>query len=222
MRFRSPFLYLALLALVLVCPLLRAQDGLRGALSDIGRTQLQQGSLAQRLAAADFDNDRHPDGAILLKAGEFDGRRRFQIRLHVTAGQDHDLIFESNETALAITTADVNRDGIPDLVVEQVFSRKRVQVWLNNGHGEFRPARVEDFPPSTQLQSGWRLPFQRGEDIGLALPARTGNDHSIRMLEVLRTASSASIWRIRTQPGHARDASLAFPSPRPPPAPFPL
>jgi hypothetical protein len=201
--------------------MMRAQDGLSGALSDAG-TQLFRGSFGQPLAAADFDNDQRPDGAILLTAGEFEGRRLFQIRLHVSAGTNHELTFESNETALAIATTDVNRDGVPDLVVEQVFSRKRIQVWLNDGHGKFRPARVEDFPTSTQVPSGWRLPFQQGTEIALALPTRTGNDHAIQILEVLRSVSSSSHWRVRTRPDHARAGSVAFPFPRPPPAPFSL
>jgi hypothetical protein len=190
-------------------------------MSEAGRAQsLTHDSMGQRIAAADFDNDQQPDGAILFKAGEFAGRRRFQIRLHVSGGPNHDLTFESNETALAISSTDVNRDGIPDLVVEQAFSRKRVQVWLNNGHGEFRPARVEDFPTSTQLPSGWKMPSRRGAEIVLALPSRTGNDHAIQILEVLRSASSSSNWRIPDQSDRTHSASVAFPSPRSPPKTF--
>lgn len=223
MRFRSPFLYLALIALVFASPQLRAQDGLGGALSDLGKAHLlQRGTLVQRLVAADFDNDARPDGAILLNAGEFEGRRLFRIRLHVTAGQDRELTFESNETALAIATTDVNRDGLPDLIVEQVFSRKPVQVWLNEGHGEFRPARVDDFPISIQVPSSWRLPFGREANMALALPSRTEADHLFLFLAVLRFSSSCANWRVRNQTSHALAGSIAFPSPRPPPAPFAL
>ena len=220
-RFRSPFLYLALIALVYVGPLSWAQDGLGGALLvSAGARVFSHGAWGERLVAADFDHDQRPDGAVLLNAGVLQGRRLFRIRLHVTAGQDRDLTFESNETAVALATADVNRDGIPDLVVEQVFTRKRLHVWLNDGHGEFRPARVEDYPPSTDAPCNWRLPLERQAGLDLALPSRAGNDHVIQILEALSTRSSSSNWRLRSRPGHVQAASSSFSFPRSPPVFF--
>lgn len=199
--------------------MLWAQDGLGGALSDAGKAQnLLHSMLGQNLVAADFDNDRCPDGAVLLSAGMIDGQRLFRIKLHFSAGQDRDLTFRSSETALAISALDVNQDGVLDLVVEQVFTHKRLQVWLNDGNGKFRPVRVEDFPPSTDAPCSWKSPHERQASFAVALPSRTGYDHANRSLEFLHNCASSSHWRVRTQMRQPRTGSLAFHSPRSPPA----
>jgi len=203
--------------------MLWAQDGLGGALSDVGKTQnLSQATLGQRLVAADFDNDERPDGAVLLNAGVIEGQQLFRIKLHFSAGQDHDLTFQSNETALAISALDVNRDGVPDLVVEQVFTHKRLRVWLNDGHGRFRPVRVQDFPPSTNAPCSWKFPFETQGCCVLALPPRIGSDRAIQIGEALRYASSSAYWRIRSAVRQQQAGSLAFHSPRSPPTFLPL
>jgi hypothetical protein len=178
--------------------------------------------MEQNLVAADFDNDQRPDGAVLLDAGELEGRQLFRIRLHFTARQDCELTFQSNETALAISARDVNQDGVPDLVVEQVFTHKRLQVWLNDGHGSFRPARAEDFPAATDAPCHLRSPIAAQGCFILALPSRTGNDHSIQILEGVRYDSSSSHWRLRSELRQSQAGSLAFHSPRSPPALLPL
>ena len=213
---RSPFLCLTLIALALAAPFVRAQDGLGRALSEIGKTHILS-SLGQKFVAADFDNDRRPDGAILLDGGQLEGHQVFHIRLFIASDPDRELTFLSNETALTISALDVNQDGTPDLVVEQVFTHKRLQVWLNDGHGRFRQARVEDFPPFSESPCRLKRPGGDPCSLVLALPSRTGNDHAALILRVLRFSSSSSNWRIRpgnqpTQPG-----SLAFHSPRSPP-----
>jgi hypothetical protein len=68
------------------------------------------------------------------------------IELHFTGRENAELVIESNEAALTISAQDVNRDGATDIVVEQPLTRKRLQVWLNDGHGGFRQVRSEDFP----------------------------------------------------------------------------
>lgn len=136
-----------LAALSLVTPSLWAQDGMGGALSRLGVTRsLLNGRFEQRLAAADFDNDQRPDGAVLVDTGQFDGQKIFRIELHLTAVNNSDLTFESNDLSPAISALDVNQDGAADIVVEESFTHKRLYVWLNDGHGAFRKARTEDFP----------------------------------------------------------------------------
>ena len=74
----------------------------------------------------------------VLSATEVD-----RIELYLSAGENRDLVFAANDPALTISAQDVNQDGIPDLIVEQAFTHKRIQVWLNDGHGKFRRVRVE-------------------------------------------------------------------------------
>jgi hypothetical protein len=153
-----PFIFrFALAALVLTTPSLWAQDGLQGALLRLGtRTDLLRDSFGQRLVAADFDQDQKPDAAILLGGDHFEGLQAFRIELYVTHGKSQKLSFTSSAAALSLSVLDVNRDGTPDLVVEQTFTRKRVKIWLNDGHGTFRLADIQDYPSGTQLPESWR------------------------------------------------------------------
>ena len=136
-----------LLSLLVLClPALRAQDGLRGALSRHAETLFGAPGSAQELAVADFDNDDKPDGAILSQFGVLNGQKLYRIELHLSAGKNLAITFSSAELCLAISALDVDRDGAPDIVVEKAFTRQRVQVYLNDGHGAFRRATSENFP----------------------------------------------------------------------------
>ncbi len=167
--------------LSLAAPPLSAQDGLGGAISrlEITKSFLHQ-PFEQKLAAADFDNDQKPDGAVIVDTGQFDGQKIFRIELHVTAGNNIDLTFESNNLAPAISALDVNQDGAPDIVVEESFTHKRLYVWLNDGHGAFRKARTEDFP-STGRDGPYQFkaPSLAQDSPALYLPSKLGSELSI-------------------------------------------
>lgn len=161
-----------------MAPCLLAQDGLEGALprahfaSPLNPTR----SFGQTLAVADFDGDKKPDGAVLVDDGWIwpqRGSRR--IELHFTGRGNTDLTFESNETALAISALDVNKDGATDIVVERPVTHKLVQVWLNDGRGDFRKVRSEDFP-SAEVGNHERhaSPSQRTDSPAVCLPPQRG------------------------------------------------
>jgi hypothetical protein len=151
--------------LVLCVPAAWAQDGLGGALSRAGSRPRALLGLGNRLAPADFDNDDRLDAAILLQQELSNGQTCFRIELHVTAGTNHAITFSSAESGLAISTIDVNRDGAPDIVIERELTHERLQVFLNDGHGNFHTVRGNDYPsPESpmrlcQKSSGQRMPF---------------------------------------------------------------
>jgi len=177
MSLRSFIFRIVLVALVLT-PSLWAQDGLRGAFSRWDEsTGLFREALAQRFVAADFDQDQKPDGAVLVGGDYGNGQRCFRIELHVTASENRKLSFTSTESSLSLAVLDVNRDGTPDLVVEQVFTHKRVQIWLNDGHGLFRLVNSQDYPSESESEANLRA-LVTSE--GLLLPFvlnRWGPDH---------------------------------------------
>ena len=219
MRLRSTILCISFIALAVVASSAKAQDGLDGALSEARDVRsLLPNSVELKLAAADFDNDQRPDGAVLQDGGPFEGRGFFHIRLHFTAGKDRDLTFQSTETSLTISALDVNQDGIPDLVVEQIYTHKRLQIWLNDGHGEFHQARVQDFQFSSEAPCKWTASILQANWPVLGLPSRSENDQAASLLQILRFNSSSSHWR--ACPDHLQDVtdSSAFYSPRAPPA----
>jgi|CZKZ01.1.fsa_nt_gi hypothetical protein len=208
MKARSLILRFVLAALALAEPSLWAQDGLGGALSHLGATRsLLHKQFEQRLAAADFDNDQKPDGAVLLDAGQFHGQKTLRIELHVTAQNDSELTFESNEPDLAISALDVNRDGAPDIVVEQMFTHKRLHVWLNDGHGSFRKVRIEDFS-SADGESPYQVkaPSLAQDYPTFYLPSKLGSELAVVKAAVPSFGSSPSGRHIRpiTSAAHAR------------------
>jgi hypothetical protein len=154
MRFYRSIFGIVLFVAALCAPALRAQDGLRGAVAHHSRASLRE--FPAQIAAADFDNDQVPDGAILLETGRLNGRRSFRIEVHLTQATNSAITFSSGESGLSISTPDVNQDGAPDIVIEKAFTHERLQVYLNDGHGAFRKARAEDYPSPDPPALNWR------------------------------------------------------------------
>jgi len=190
---RSPILRLLIVLLALAAPSLRAQDGLRGALEQReASAELLHDSREQGVAPADFDRDQKPDGALLLRADS--SRPGFRIELHVTAGVNSELAFDSNETALSISVRDVNRDGTPDIVVEQVFTHKRIAIWLNDGHGSFSTAKSEDFPSETEPPGSLKSLRLGVDSLPPYLASRWNSDNAIQDSPTARPNTCSLPW----------------------------
>ena len=145
MKLRRFILMFVAVWIAAMAPRLHAQDGLRGAWARLGAsTNLLQTLFEQRLVAADFDNDQRPDGAVLVNAGRTDGQKTFRIEFHVTARENSEFTFGSDESELTISVLDVNSDGAPDIVLRQAVTQKVLEVWMNDGRGSFRMARAEE------------------------------------------------------------------------------
>ena len=223
MRLRSPIVKSILLLVAFVSPCLWAQDGLSGAVLKSGNEAGSlHSTLGSKLAAADFDNDQKPDGALLLDAGIVGGQKMFRVQLHLSAVENSDLLFAASDPALTISAQDVNRDGTPDLVVEQALTHKRVRVWLNDGHGAFRQARVEDFPVAPDAPFDWRAPNPAQSYLIIGLPSRFDTNHAARLREILSFESSSSHWRVWREELSHNEFLSSSDSPRAPPVDLPL
>lgn len=223
MKLRLPLPTAVLLLLAFVSPSLMAQDGWQGAVARVGSaSSLLKPYLGPTLVPADFDNDRKPDGALLLDAGIIGGQKMYRVQLHLSAGEDSELLFAASDPALSISAQDVNRDGTPDLVVEQALTHKRVRVWLNDGHGTFRQARVEDFPAAPDAPLHWRAPNPAQSYLIIGLPSRFETHHAAQLLEILRFDSSSSHWRVWREEPSRNEFLSSSDSPRAPPVDLPL
>jgi hypothetical protein len=207
---------------VLCLPAAWAQDGLDGALSRSGASPRPSLGSGEQLVAADFDSDDRPDAAILLKHGLSNGKTCFYIELHVTAGTNHGITFSSTESSLTISAIDVNRDGAPDIVIEKEFTHERLQIFLNDGHGDFHKVRSEDDslpdPSAPQCRPPW--PTQR---MSLScLPPTRGRE--LREWRCVATVVSARAGLLNSRGDVSRSQLGAqFPSnPRAPPLSFVL
>ena len=149
--------FCSLLALVaLWTPILKAQDGLPGLVSRSAHVGRSIPGFGLQIAAADFDSDQKADGAVLLETGRLNGKRSFRIELHLTADQNKVITFSSAQGGLAISALDVNHDGAPDIVVESILTHQCLRVYINDGHGTFHRARVEDYPSSDPAPTSWK------------------------------------------------------------------
>jgi hypothetical protein len=178
--FRSLPKTLALVAITLSASALHAQDGLSDAMA-CAKYASNTGStfLGPSLATADFNNDHHPDGALLLR-----DRNSFRIEVHFRFHQVSEITFASSLPQLAISAVDVNRDGSPDLVVEDPFSLRRVFIWINDGHGAFHSASVDDF----QADEDESCPF-------VATPCHGPQCPAIDTPGKMRSPGTSSEWR---------------------------
>jgi len=224
MKLRSFWLRIAVAAvLTLVAgPSVCAQDGLNGALehSKFASAANLATPFDQKLAAADFDGDGKPDGAILVGGNLLQPQSRFgTIEVHFTGRPNADLTFESSEAALAISARDVNRDGATDIIVEQAFTHKRVQVWLNDGRGVFHKVRSENYPAGPEINGPERLesPGHSGDCPAMALPQH-GSDAAMLLARSLLYGAPATVALAESLAGSsALRATLSSCSPRAPP-----
>ena len=214
---KTPSSYLRLVVLVtLTVPCLQAQDGLRGVL----RRPNFPAALGGSLAVADFDGDNQSDAAILVDSGwPYAWNRLHHVELHFSNRVNSEIAFESPESALRVAAWDIDHDGDVDVVIEQPFTGQRLQVWLNDGHGHFDKARIEDFRahrtaggerlnvPSPQSYSpAICLPLQGGSEVAM-LAARllagrppSPRDFQARLPDFSRTSTAFSSTYSRAPP----------------------
>lgn len=220
---RSRFLSALLLPtlLLVIAPGVRAQDGFRGALEKINRTAPLAHPFATlsvpTLAIADLDGDDKPDGAILLESEGSHGQGYFEVELHFTGHRNANLKFQSLEPAVTVKALDINHDGDVDLIIEQSWTHRRLQVWINDGHGNFEKGRMEDFPSGLapvrdrigssdriDLQA-FSLSSQRGFETMLVASHIAGrppsdSDFAISSISLFRPDHALSLARSRAPP----------------------
>lgn len=214
----------AVLALTASC--LWAQDGLRGAVaraSALPQTILHS-PFAQTLAAADFDGDKKPDGAILLDASWPRPESSFRtIEVHFTGRGNADLTFQSAETALSISAVDVNGDGTIDIVVEHSVTHKRLHVWLNDGRGRFRKVGAEIFSSGVESNpERMESPPQRAGSPAFCLPSQRGPEVAGLTAGPRLCLSSSFTVEVRRPRPPNRAGAVALNSQRAPPFPSSL
>ena len=153
---------ISLLVLSLCAPSLCAQHWSTGASSaQADRCNFSSERFGQRYIVADFNNDQKPDSITLISLGQHGGQNLFGVRLCDSARPVRLLTFESSEPSVIVTAIDLNQDGSPDIVVEQSFTQRRIEVWLNDGRGGFQKARVADFAiPDTRAPCSAGMPLK--------------------------------------------------------------
>lgn len=205
-----------LIAVAVLClaPFLRAQDGLKGALS---QTTFGVPS-GHTLAPADLDGDNQADGAILLNSTWTGTHNNVKIQLHFTARPNTEISFESTVQALTIRAWDIDHDGDNDLVVEEALTHKPVRVWINEGNGDFHEGRIEDYPSLAQgTAEQVQLPSNDPFSLALWVPQQRGFEISILSAHLYgRPPSSNSFLSMPATPPSTLSARGVLSSRAPP------
>jgi hypothetical protein len=145
---------LSVILLLAAAGVLNAQEGLSEAFARLDTCSTPANNLfGLSVATADFNHDQHADGALLIRK-----RQRFRIEVHLRPHRVSAFSFASNLPALAMFAFDVNGDGSPDLVVQDLFSRKRLFVWINDGQGGFHSVSADDYACSSSGGSSAFVP----------------------------------------------------------------
>jgi hypothetical protein len=103
-------------------------------------------SVGTPFAIADLDGDQEPDMAVVELQRGLATRARYSIRLQLTAKPESSISVDGPLGGLDITARDVNGDDIADLVVTTELDARLVAVLVNDGHGNFSVAPLEDYP----------------------------------------------------------------------------
>ena len=175
-----------LLALSLSAASLIAQSARAGVWSaDGGGCDFSGERFGQRFIVADFNNDQKPDSITLRSFGQTAGQNQFGLRVCASGGTASLLTIKSSESSIVVTVIDVNQDGSPDIVVEQRYTQRRIQVWLNDGRGEFHKAEAGDFEAEdTQAPCKVSAPSDGRHNSPRRAHLRRGNKLSIQKADL--------------------------------------
>lgn len=110
-------------------------------------------------AIADFDGDREPDLATVeVQRPGAAPDALYSIRFELTAGAKQSFGVMAPTGGLQILARDVNGDSFLDLLVRTAWQHQAVAVLLNDGHGNFRLADLNEFAASfREYGTGWNV-----------------------------------------------------------------
>ena len=121
-------------------------------------------------AIADFDTDGELDLAAVDRLGRTARGYRYAIEFQLTSAPGQTLVFGSQQDALGVAVADIDRDDDLDVVATPVVGDQILDIWLNDGTGRFREADLDEFPPVLPRSTGLTIrgPTLTGSDAVLA------------------------------------------------------
>jgi len=213
---------LVLAAIVLVAtPVLRAQDGAEGAFARASQTALPVEDLSRlsgsTVAVADFDGDNQQDGAVVLESGPFLTPGSFQIELHFTGRNNAKIAFQSPEPDIMVDAFDIDHDGDFDIVIEQLLTCKRLQVWLNDGRGNFEKGRIEDLPSAVEPSRDRLMSSGRGDCPTISLPPQRGFETMLMACHIVGRPPSDGEFAVVTSSSFVANSRLSKSTSRAPP-----
>jgi hypothetical protein len=94
---------------------------------------------------ADFNGDRRPDLITATASRNLGGGYTYQLNIGLS--------FASSYSRIRLSARDVDGDHDADLVVLGAFSQQPIDLWLNDGAGNFHHGDVSNIPVDTATAS---------------------------------------------------------------------
>jgi len=222
MNLRLSSVRFVLAALVLVAaPVLRAQDGAEGALARARQAVLPTQSMSRlsgsTVAVADFDGDNKQDGAVVLETGSFLTPGSFQIELHFTGRDNAKIAFQSAEPDIMVDALDIDHDGDFDILIEQSLTYKRLQVWLNDGRGNFAKGRIEDMPSAVAPSRDRLMASGCADCVTISLPTQRGFETMLMACHIVGRPPSDGEFAVESESSFVANSQISLATPRAPP-----
>jgi hypothetical protein len=99
-----------------------------------------------QFAIADFDGDLQPDLARIRVSRDGSPTSEYSVDLNFSSGAKPAIFIVGPSGGLQIIQRDVNGDKFADLVITSILDSRFVVVYLNDGKGNFIPAKSSEFP----------------------------------------------------------------------------
>lgn len=203
---------LALILVGAICP--QTQSAADGATLPTQHFASAPGGL--RFAIADLDGDVHPDVATVETfGGNGFGRANYSIHLRLSASGQSSFQLIGPAGGLIIEARDINGDNAVDLVLATAWRRRPVAVYLNDGHGVFSRAEIDQFLQSLERPSrNW---LSQENDAPAALAVQGRHDRCFDRLVCSRCADPFVLQSLPQIGEHLISAFVFSPSGRSPP-----
>ena len=101
---------------------------------------------SEQFVFADLDGDLKPDMAMVEMQNQRSADVNYSIHVKLEAGEESAIGVNGPEGGLRLAARDVNGDDTVDLVVTSNLDANFIEVLLNDGHGNFRFAKPDEFP----------------------------------------------------------------------------
>ena len=144
----------------------------------------------------DFNTDGTPDVAVADRIAAWAGGYAYRLEFEVSGQAPDDVTFESQQEAITVSVADVDRDNDLDVIVATPLSGETVGIWLNDGTGHFTAAeagpRRSKIGSDQSLDASDRAPLSAASE---SSPRRADEALASSVREALQTSD----LRILTQ-----------------------
>jgi hypothetical protein len=137
----------------------------------------------------DFNTDGTPDVAVADRIAQWAGGYAYRLEFEISGQAPDDVTFESQQAAITVSVADVDRDNDLDIIVATPISGETVGIWLNDGTGHFTAGEMR--PRRSSVGSEQSLDVT-GRALGLlaseSSPRRADDGLAASVREALQTS----------------------------------